>query len=393
MKQQKNWIHIPIKWVGAVPAVAWLILMAGCIKPYNPNIHNPSTGYLVVAGNLNTAPASTVINLSRTVPISDTATTVYESGATVAVECSDGTSFPSTFTSGGNYNFGLLPLDSTQKYRLDIHTQDGSQYVSEYVAVIPCPPIDSVNVTYDGAGAHILVNTHNTKGNSRNYLWNYEETWEYHSAEYSFLYFLPIYPYFFPRTDSEEIYTCWDSAASTSLLIYSTAKLSSDIVKGFQINDLPQGDWRLSVEYSILVNQFTLSDSAFYYLQIMQTNTENLGSIFDPLPSNPKGNIACVNDPTQPVIGYVNASGFSQTRFFLASPVGWPYNFQCQDPDTTINEKPIYYIDTYGSGNDTGPYEPIKFGTINNPGIISNYSSCIDCKTRGGFTTKPAYMP
>src|SRR5580698_4354450 len=110
MSADPGTIHIHLKWLAAVSIGGYLILLPACIKPYNANIHDPSTGYLVVAGNLNAAPAGSIINLSRTVPISDTATTVYENGATVTVECSNGTSYPSTFMSGGNYSFGVLPL-------------------------------------------------------------------------------------------------------------------------------------------------------------------------------------------------------------------------------------------------------------------------------------------
>jgi hypothetical protein len=236
-----------MKWMVATWLCVYLLQLLGCIKPYNANINGPATGYLVVAGNLNSAPAATIINLSRSIKLSDTSTMQYENGATVTVEGSDGTSYPSTFASGGNYNFGVLQLDSTIKYRLNIRTADGNQYLSQYVAVIPCPPIDSVNITYDNAGGHLLVNTHNPLKNTRNYLWSYQETWEFHAAEYSYFIYKPDSG-IIPRTPAEQIYTCWDSDASTNILIYSTAKLSADIVRGFQLNLIPLGDIRLSVE-------------------------------------------------------------------------------------------------------------------------------------------------
>ncbi len=392
MKQRQGWMGSRVKWMVAVAGCVYLLQLPGCIKPYNANITSPTTGYLVVAGNLNSAPAVTVINLSRSIPLSDTSTMQYENGATVTVEGSDGTSYPSTFASGGNYNFGVLPLDSTKKYRLDIHTTDGNQYLSEYVAVIPCPPIDSVNITYDGSGAHLLVNTHNPLNNTRNYMWSYQETWEYHSAEYSYLIFKPDSG-IIPRYPAEQVYTCWDSDASTNILIYSTAKLSADIVRGFQLNLIPEGDVRLSVEYAMLVNQYALSDSAFYYFQIMQTNTENLGSIFDPLPSNPQGNIYCVTDPTQSVVGYVNASGTQQVRMFAAAPPRWPYSFSCDAKDSVFKFPPSNMVNTYGSVDGSGAYTPLEEIPGLPIGWVSNSTSCVNCTTKGGTTTKPFYMP
>lgn len=361
-----------------------------CIKPYNPNISSPATGYLVVEGNLNTAPAPTTITLSRTEPLSDTASEIFESGATVYVEGSDG--FVDSVTSSGNgaYNFGALPLNSSVTYRLEIRTPDGNDYLSEYVPVIPNPPIDSVNATFDATGAHLLVNTHNPNNNTHYYMWSYVETWEYHSAEESF-YIYQNYGVFVPRTPAQFNYTCYRSQSSTNLLIYSSAKLSQDVVSDFQLLFIPQGDQRLSVEYSLLVNQYALGDSAFDYLQLMQSNTENLGSIFDPLPSSLTGNIRCVTNPSLQVVGYVNASGFQSTRIFVARPAYWEYEFQCPQPDTTLSAD-TDLVRNFCCGSSSN-YTPISEALPPGSGWISNLTSCVDCTAQGGTTTKPPFWP
>jgi hypothetical protein len=331
------------------------------------------------------------MTLSRTEPLSDTATEIYENGATVSVEGSDGSAYSGAAGGIGTYNFGPLPLDSTQTYRLDITTTDGNQYLSEYVHVIPDPPIDSVNAVFDADGAHLLVNTHNPNNNTRYYMWNYAETWEYHSAEDSYLIYKPDSGVI-NRTPAEDVFTCYRGDASTSLLIYSTAKLTQDVVSQFQLLVIPQGDQRLSVEYSLLVNQFALSDSAFDYLQLMQGNTENLGSIFDPLPSSLKGNIRCVTNPSQPVIGYVNASGFQTTRIFVLRPDDWQYDFQCAVRDTTLPLKAML-ADNFGGVNGSSIFTPIEPTEPPGGGWVSNFTICVDCTAQGGTTTKPSFWP
>ena len=363
--------------------------IAGCIKPYNPNIQSPATGYLVVEGNLNAAPAPTTITLSRTEPLTDTASQVFENGASVTVECSDGTTDPAVFGGNGTYNFGVLPLDSTKTYRLSIRTQDGNQYYSKYVPVIPNPPIDSVNVTFEGDGAHFSVNTHNPAGNTRYYMWSYAGTWEFHSAEYSFYVYQGDTVAL--RTPAQQVYTCWRGETSTNLLIYSTAKLSQDVVSQFPILTIPQGDQRLSVEYSLFVTQYALGDSAFDYLQLMQSNTENLGSIFDPLPSSLTGNIYCATTPSLQVVGYVNASAVQTTRIFVTRPVYWQYYFTYSFPDTTLPGTP-QALERNFSG--TAPiYTPITVPSQPGSGWISNFSTCISCIAMGGTTTKPPFWP
>ena len=361
----------------------------GCIKSYTPNVHSPVTGYLVVEGNINTAPTTTTITLSRTEPLTDTASQLFENGATIAVEGSDGSIYNGAQAGSGQYSFGAIPLDSTKTYRLDITTADGTRFMSEFVKVIPTPPIDSIYPSYDGSGAHILVDAHNPQNNTRCYMWNWSETWEFHAAEYSY------YEYngsaVVIRPPADEVYTCWRNDVSTSVLIYSSAKLSEDVVSRFQLTLIPEGDQRLSVEYSILVNQWGLSDSAYDYFQLMQTNTENLGSIFDPLPSSLKGNIYCVSDPSQPVVGYVNASSIQTLRVFIQRPINWPYLFECGQKDTTLPaDKDL--ARNFAGGNGAA-YTPLTSTTPPGEGWVSNLSTCTNCITMGGTNVKPAFWP
>jgi hypothetical protein len=384
-----------VRFTGALPLAGCLLIIVmntwSCIKPYTPNVHSPATGYLVVEGNLNTAPAITTITLSRTVPLSDAASQVFENGAAVSVEGSGGSAYTGTPSGNGTYTFGSLPLDSNDTYRLNIKTSDGTQFLSEYVHVIPNPPIDSANATFDGSGAYLLVNAHNPAGNTRYYMWNYTETWEYHSAEESSEIYDPVAGQVVPRTGAQDIYTCWRTQSSTTLLIYSTAKLTQDVVSRFQLLAIPRGDQRLSVEYSLLVNQYALSDSAFDYLQLMQTNTENLGSIFDPLPSSLKGNIYCVTDPSQPVVGFVNASAVQSKRIFVQRPDNWNYFSECPQPDTTLPASSDLKKNFGGGASST--YTPLGGATPPGSGWVSNYTTCVDCTLMGGTTIQPSFWP
>jgi len=237
-------------------------LVQACVKPYNPKVNSPGTGYLVVEGNLNSGSVPTNIVLSRTIPLSDTALEVYENTAEVTVEGSDGTSFASTaLDSAGIYAFGILTLDNTKTYRLNIKTADGNQYLSDYVRVITTPPIDSVTNNELGDGVHVYMNTHNPANNTRYYLWSYVETWQYHSAEESFYKYVRDSEAVLPRLPGEEIYTCWGSDYSTSILLYSTAKLGQDVVSQAPLLLIPRNSDKLMVEYSVIVTQYGLSDS------------------------------------------------------------------------------------------------------------------------------------
>ncbi|TDX00316.1 DUF4249 domain-containing protein [Dinghuibacter silviterrae] len=376
------------------------IFLAACVKPYSPKLNNPATGYLVVEGNINAGTGPSMLVLSRTVALTDTTVEVFEPGATVALEGSDGSSYAATAGTNGTYAFGALPLDTTKTYRLDIKTTEGSEYQSDYVHVIPNVPIDSVTfVPKGGDGMYVQVNTHNPRNDTRYYQWSYDETWEYHSAEFSSLRFDSTLDTVVARLPSQQIYTCWRTDSSSNILIYSTTKLSQDVVSGFPLTFIPQGDQRLGIRYSINVHQYALSADCYNYLLLMQSNTENLGSIFDPLPSNLKGNLHCLNNPSEPVIGFVNVSSDQPLRTFTGPPSFWQYQFVCIAQDTMVPFQPAWMYLWYFKGIRPNPYPrnytdppsgiyiPIAFG----PGDTwtANHDYCIDCRLQGGTTTQP----
>lgn len=378
-----------------------LCIAAGCVKPYTPKLNNPVTGYLVVEGNINVGAGPSPIILSRSEALTDTATEIFEEGATVVLEGSDGSSYSATPATQGTYTFGALPLDTTKTYRLDIHTADGDEYQSDYVPVIPNPPIDSISAVVKGTdGYYMNVNTHNPSNNSRYYQWSFSETWEYNSAEYSSLEFDKATDTVIPRPAADQIFNCWKSDSSTSIIIYSTTKLAQDVVSQFPITFIPEGDQRLSVEYSIYLHQYTLSEGAYNYLELMQSNTENLGSIFDPLPSGLRGNIHCLTQPSQVVVGYVNVSPEQSLRLFMNRPSYWPYVFTCGQPDVAVPPAPKDIYNWYFTGVAPNPY-PLNYphppmgiyvpiqGADAGPGWEANLIDCVDCRVQGGTNIEP----
>jgi hypothetical protein len=383
--------------------ISIFFIAAGCIKPYTPHLNQPATGYLVVEGNINMGDGPSPIILSRSEPLTDTSVEIFENGASVTLEGSDGSTYIASPGGPGTYTFGSLPLDPTKTYRLDIHTTSGDEYQSDYVPVIPNPPIDSITLVAKGSdGVYLNANTHNPSNNSRYYQWSWSETWEYNSAEYSSLEFDKATDTVIQRPAADQIYTCWRTDSSTSILIYSTTKLGQDVVSQFPVNFINEGDQRLSVEYSIYLHQYALSEGAYNYLSLMQSNTENLGSIFDPLPSGLRGNIHCVTQPSQVVVGYVNVSSEQSLRSFFLRPNFWPYQFACDQADITVASTPKDIYTWYFTGiapvprpdlliPPMGVYVPISMSNTNTAGWQANLLGCVDCRQQGGTNVQPYF--
>ena len=367
-----------------------------CVQKYNSPYTSPPTGYLVVEGYIS-GNSSTQYTLSRTIPLPGDSAIPRETGATVQVEGTDNSVYPLAEQSTGTYVTGVLALNTATQYRLRITTTAGEQYLSSYVPYKPTPPIDSVSWIFDynsSSGVQIFVNTHDPANATRYYQWEYGETWEYNSAEESTVEYdadtTPVMVIY--RPPANQIYTCWRSDSSTNILIGSSAKLAQDVIYLQPLVLIPSGAQQLSIEYSIFVRQYALTEDGYNFLTLMQSNTESLGSIFDPTPSELKGNIQCLTNPSEPVVGYVSAGTVQQQRIFIrrSQMPYWYYSFTCPIPDSVVPLDTTSLKYFFGQAG----YIPVDADySLGGPllGWYSNIAGCIDCRLQGGTTTEPSF--
>ncbi|HWK04742.1 MAG TPA: DUF4249 domain-containing protein [Puia sp.] len=385
-----------VKKTGPLSVLLVVILpLLQCKEVYVSPYTSPTTGYLVVEGYIS-GNSETSFTLSRTIKLSADTTNPQEVGASVQVEGDDNSVYPLTEAGGGIYNTGSLPLNVSAKYRLRIHTQSGGEYLSDYVPYKITPAIDSINWKQDNSGVNIYANAHDDAGNTRYYQWSYDVTWEYNSAEGS------DYEYdgntnpvsVIPRSLADQVYRCWSYVGSSNVLISNSAKLAKDEIYEYPLNHIAADDVQLSVLYSMLVRQYALTVDGYNFLNLMKKNTESLGSIFDAQPSQLTGNIHCLSNTAEQVIGFVSAGTVQQQRIFISrsqlSP--WNYYFSCPLKDTIAPNSPDQFEKFFGYGSYTPTYTAYSMGG----GFIGYYCNetyCIDCKARGGSNVKPAYWP
>jgi len=196
------------------------------------------------------------------------------------------------------------------------------------------------------------------------------------------------------RPYSEQIYFCWKNAASTRLILGNTTKLTQDVVYLQQLDQIPANTQPLGILFSIMVNQYALTEEGYNFLTLMQKNTETLGSIFDAQPSALRGNIHCLSNPNEQVIGYVSAGTLEQKRIFIyrTQVPGWRYYESCSLPDTIVGTDPASLKQFFADQS----YIPIEAHyPLRGPqdGWTSNLIGCVDCRQQGGTTTKPDFWP
>ena len=374
----------------------WLLPLGGCVEPYAPAAISAPPRLLVVDGFLNARGVST-IRLSRTASLATKDNPPAEIKATLFIETQNqGPRYALTETTPGTYSSANLTLDATRQYRLRISTAAGRQYASDFVPVKLTEPLDAVSWKPENNGVSVFVSTHDDARNSQYYRWEYDVTWEIRSP------YRAILEYDKKRDSIIDIrvpfpFVCWSNQPSNRILISKTTALNQDVVADFRVQTLPSDAPALFSRYSILVRQQALTQPEYAYWELLRKNTENIGSLFDPQPSQVTGNVHNLDNPNDPVLGFVGAHSVTEKRLFIAQselPSGWGQRSgyeSCIPPDTIFFQPrnappdplPDYKSLIYGAFA-SGANWPLQLVTPPGAkGFTLAKIDCIDCRTRG----------
>jgi hypothetical protein len=367
-----------------------LLPYVACRKDYTPHVLQTNPNLLVVEGVINGGTgASSTFTLSRTQKIGDSLGSYSpELGAQLTILSSNGDAYQLREQGNGVYTSLSLLLDKSEKYQLKIVTLNGSRYLSDPIPVQTAPPIDSLTWQQDQSSGDVTVslNTHDPANNSHFYHWFFTETWEYHSALIAELILQNGLLAFADSSNQTSI--CWRSDNSTDILLGNSTALSQDRISQAPIATIPRAAEKISVRYSMLASQYVLTEQAYRYWSILQKNTQNLGTLFDPQPSKLIGNYHNLTDPNEPVIGYLSASSIQQQRLFIQ-------HNQIGNWDTTGMTCPLKNIPQNSFNFQVYNYTDLAYGpyyfTTFPPGLEISFKTCLDCRLKGGATRKPDF--
>ncbi|RKD13313.1 hypothetical protein BCY91_10930 [Pelobium manganitolerans] len=370
-----------------IPVVCLLAFFA-CKDAFTPEVEAKYKNLLVVEGFINIG-EETTIRLSRTADLQDWQSIIPEKNAEVRIEGDQGALVQGTTDNNGRCVLQTQNLKLTEHYRLKLTDAKGKIYETDYLETKAAPEIDSVNYKLEGEGFRIYVNTHDQANKTRYYKWDYDETWEIRSDLKS--YFEYKNGQVVNRDPNLNITYCWRNERSARILLGSTERLSEDRLTEMPINFVKGNAEKVAFTYSILVKQYGLTQQAYQYLRNIKKNTEQIGGIFDSQPSELKGNVYCVSDPQEQVLGWISAGSMTKKRLFITDkdkPIGrnWLYIRDCQAFNITKDS-----LDYYMNGNN-GIVDNIGDRWLNIIGYVIGDNNCIDCRLRGS-NIKPDYWP
>ncbi len=366
-------------------AISFLFAL-GCREPFNPDIAPSDLTVLVVEGYLDTEGMSSILQLgyTRNIQSEDNFSPSYPV-ASVFLESLQGEQYSLTDLGGGKYEFAH-DIAEEDSYRLRIISSDGRSYSSEFMKPILTPEIIEVGFERNEIGAEVYVTTKGDE-NADDFLWTYEETYAFRPKIASSFKYDPETKDIVYRNPDERTDLCYRGGPSSDLILETSSRFQDQFVFRQSIKQILIGDERLSVRYSILISQKALDKKASEFWEILRKNTDDLGSIFSPMPSNISSNVSNDQDPGSPVIGYVSLGTVKQKRLFIDIREVTPWNtqvpeyFGCMvEPDTIFRAS---YENAFGSGNFV-PTTPIIPDRAPAPiGFQGAPRRCTDCTLRG----------
>jgi len=359
-----------------IPVIFALLSFSGCISQFIPQT-TEDKDILVVEGLVTNQAGNSKIKLTKSQPLGGSGSAKTLSGCNVYVTDDFGNTAYFTEVDPGTY----LPDNSFHgnvgmKYILHISipgSAKGQNFESLPMVMKPVPSIDSIYyehkiITQDkslgvtGEGCEIYLDTHDTSGDCKYYRWEYAETWEF------------MLPYTVPN------YRCWVSNNSDVINIKSTANLAENKVKKYALNYIPNTNDRLRVKYSILVNQYSMNEDEYTYWDKLQSLTQQVGGLYDIIPSSVPSNVFCKDDPDVKVLGYFSVSASTSKRIFIKDHfvgIMTPYTNDVCIADTVWGGGPIQSLGTFVWVIVDHPLPPPSYR------VTTRTKGCYDCTTRG----------
>ena len=358
-----------------------LLFFNSCITQFIPHTTEDKQ-LLVVEGLITDQPGVNTIKLSRSSPLGTRNVAMPVKGCTVSISDDLGNTFSLTETVPGTYvtNPAIFQGAIGRKYILHINTNgptNNHNYESYPAEMKPVPPIDSVyyeKVTiaeYNGSpsqeGCQVYLNTHDPTNQCKYYRWEYSETWKI------------VLPYYVTNS------VCWVSNNSDLINIKNTSVLAEDKIDRYHLNFISNLTDRLSVKYSILVNQYSLNEDEYLYWQKLQNFSEQVGGLYDMIPSSIPSNVYCTDDPNETVLGYFSVSASSSKRIFIKDRFAGLVNQYINCPaDTVYGNGPIQNLNNTVWVIITVSMPPPPYR------VITYTKGCADCTVRG-TTVEPDF--
>jgi hypothetical protein len=387
-----------------------------CITPFVPDINITDINKFVVTGQVVDNIELQTVSVSMASSVTDPQY-IPVSGCYIRILDDLGNEFPMYESGTGIYNVKidqhyLLPGRS---FKIDIFTREGINIESDFDKMSECPVVDSVyysikslstdtagifsqNLEYDESKKNLpteiegsanqelrfYVDLHAENLESRFFRWEAIETWENHALYPKEWFYDGAVHHIFPPDYSRLV--CWTTETVNTIYSLSTSNLAKNQYIMFPLNFVSNHSQKLVFGYSLLINQYALSEAAYTYWDQLRLNSNEQGGLYEKQPFTITGNLHNKTNPDQEVLGFFSAASVKSKRIFIRNLANFEvsYNSGCQpmamEHGGFLEINPGDYP-AFLKGDSTG----FRMSTLSD--------ECVDCTIYGGVNKKPDFWP
>ena len=295
------------------------LIVVGCSEAYNLQTNNYEE-LLVVEATITNEFKKQEIKITKTSKFENEDVQV-ESGASVSVNDNKGNSYIFKEESGIYVSENEFQAEPNTQYTLSILTSNGKRYESSNQTLTTESKIENITPEVvnnnEGRGVEINVKSYDPTNTSKYYRYKYEETYKIIAPRWSDTKAVVTGPEEIAlEENSLNTKTCYTTKKSTDIILTSTVNLNEDRVN-FPVRFISDQNYIISHRYSILVTQHVQNLESYNFYRIMKEISGNSGVLSPKQPGILNGNIKCITDNDEKVIGFFDVSSVTSKRIFF----------------------------------------------------------------------------
>lgn len=306
-----------------------LALFSSCIRSFSPEIEKYDE-LLVVDGAVTNIPGPYTVRLSKSTKTQERPKYVPYSLCKVKIADNLGNETSLTEHSPGVYQTDPFAMQGIvgRKYKLLITTPEGDNYESAEEELKKPIQIQSVyaelqhktdpKLFYGRDGYQFYLDAETPTEGNNFLMWSLQSTYKFRADFEIDSYYANGTRY--PVDDGDTLRVCYRTVDILDLFLWSTDQSSQLPIKRMALNYEDNYTKALSIRYSLNVDQFTISESAFNYWSTIKKLRDMQGELYTQQPYQVKNNLTNKTNPEKPALGYFMVAGLSEKRIFVNHP-------------------------------------------------------------------------
>lgn len=350
---------------------------------------------VVVEGGITNKPGPYSVKLSTSLPVNQPLRIPLEN-CTVTILDDGGYSEVLTESKPGIYTTDASGIQGQigKSYAITIRTPEGESYSTAFQEMKASVEIDSVyaeltsredlDYPFGLPGMQFSVST-KIASDEAYFLWNLTETFKY-NADYKLYGIYNFGDYYYTNLhmdtiasitgiDYDTVFTCYNTKTVKSIFTGKTNNLSVPKINKQPLHFVSTENKKLSLRYGLLVEQFTISEEAYYFWNSIQEQTTDENFLNTKQPYNVAGNLKNVENETELTFGFFTVASVTTKRIFV------------DRPNTTFYFERGYLAEPLELYKKKQPV----FLVLTDDGLFFTHPDCVDCRTEGGEITEPDF--